>query len=443
MEGEYSMRKVISKILGGTLFFCMTMPTILALASEDSSGLKLQENGYEQSELINDATTIENVDWYIGREGDVPISFEKNGDVVTYQYNENLQRTSKSINDMQIATYTYIGINVASEKTAQYEINYVYGQNEKEIYPYGFSYNGESYFYGYDGNCIRYIYNMEHAIVAEYVYGAHLDLIGVYNYDENGELITEAGNYVGDINSIRGYGMFYDKETGFYYLAGQYYIPRLATFWEVETQLDLKKSDIAVLWGQEDAMLLYYQLMNNSDHGKDIEYNYNGNGWCSALSNVEVISRLIYGECGYEGSGYYAQRKAVGWVLQNRYDYSSTRFPNNFKEIAMQTDEFKVISGPNNATAIARKGILRESGSWAECTKIAASLMCSFNASEFSAMISKPSGFSNQMFFVSLGVWNAGYNDGNSTLNGNAVQNIILNIGNVENPNVFFNFLDI
>lgn len=43
MEGEYSMRKVISKILGGTLFFCMTMPTILALASEDSSGLKLQE----------------------------------------------------------------------------------------------------------------------------------------------------------------------------------------------------------------------------------------------------------------------------------------------------------------------------------------------------------------------------------------------------------------
>lgn len=94
MEGEYSMRKVISKILGGTLFFCMTMPTILALASEDSSGLKLQENGYEQSELINDATTIENVDWYIGREGDVPISFEKNGDVVTYQYNENLQRTS-------------------------------------------------------------------------------------------------------------------------------------------------------------------------------------------------------------------------------------------------------------------------------------------------------------------------------------------------------------
>lgn len=76
----------------------MTMPTILALASEDSSGLKLQENGYEQSELINDATTIENVDWYIGREGDVPISFEKNGDVVTYQYNENLQRTSKSIN---------------------------------------------------------------------------------------------------------------------------------------------------------------------------------------------------------------------------------------------------------------------------------------------------------------------------------------------------------
>lgn len=58
-------------------------------------------------------------------------------------------------------------------------------------------------------------------------------------------------------------------------------------------------------------------------------------------------------------------------------------------------------------------------------------------------MISKPSGFSNQMFFVSLGVWNAGYNAGNSTLNGNAVQNIILNIGNVENPNVFFNFLDI
>ena len=349
---------------------------------------------------------------------------------------------------MQIATYTYIGINVASEKTAQYEINYVYGQNEKEIYPYGFSYNGESYFYGYDGNCIRYIYNMEHAIVAEYVYGAHLDLIGVYNYDENGELITEAGNYVGDINSIRGYGMFYDKETGFYYLAGQYYIPRLATFWEVETQLNLEKSDIAVLWGQEDAMLLYYQLMNNSDHGKDIEYNYNGNGWCSALSDAEVISRLIYGECGYEGSGYeasgyYAQRKAVGWVLQNRYDYSSNRFPNNFKEIAMQTDEFKVISGPNNATAIARKGILRESGSWAECTKIAASLMCSFNASEFSAMISKPSGFSNQMFFVSLGVWNAGYNAGNSTLNGNAVQNIILNIGNVENPNVFFNFLDI
>lgn len=81
---------------------------------------------------------------------------------------------------------------------------------------------------------------MEHAIVAEYVYGAHLDLIGVYNYDENGELITEAGNYVGDINSIRGYGMFYDKETGFYYLAGQYYIPRLATFWEVETQLNLE-----------------------------------------------------------------------------------------------------------------------------------------------------------------------------------------------------------
>lgn len=172
---------------------------------------------------------------------------------------------------------------------------------------------------------------------------------------------------------------------------------------------------------------------------------------CEGLSTEEILSRLIYGECTYGTTGYYAQRCAIGWVLENRINYSGTRFPKYLRETALQAinggAEFSVISGSNiqtqNARIIGSEG--RASNAWSEATRIACSLVNSSCSSEFGCMISKPAGFTSQMFFVSKGTWDAGYSASGNTLNGNAVTDILLDVGDVgenQNRNIFFNFVN-
>ena len=83
----------------------------------------------------------------------------------------------------------------------------------------GFEYNGQKYFYRK---------NLQGDIIG--IYDSCWNLLGLYEYDAWGNLLSQVGSEILNINPFRYRGYYYDAETGLYYLNSRYYDPETGRF---------------------------------------------------------------------------------------------------------------------------------------------------------------------------------------------------------------------
>jgi RHS repeat-associated protein len=152
-----------------------------------------------------------NFTWEHGRE----MATATNGTTsLSFKYDANGLRTSKTVNGVE-HTYYYYGGKLLRE---------TYGSNILDFYydasgvPYMLEYNGTVYYYvtNAQGDVIR-IVNSGGTSVAD------------YEYDPYGASVTAEGT-LATINPLRYRSYYFDTESGLYYLQSRYYDPNTGRF---------------------------------------------------------------------------------------------------------------------------------------------------------------------------------------------------------------------
>ena len=133
-------------------------------------------------------------------------SISHNGDSISYTYDPDGIRTSKTVNGtttkFHIMNGTLLGQTRGSDK-----IIFLYDEKASK---YGFDYNGTKYYY---------IFNVQGDVIG--ILNQAGQKIVSYTYDPWGRLLSIGGpqaGTIGQLNPIRYRGYYYDTETGFYYL---------------------------------------------------------------------------------------------------------------------------------------------------------------------------------------------------------------------------------
>ncbi len=141
-----------------------------------------------------------------------------NGITMSFKYDNNGIRTKKTVNGVD-TEYFYIGDTLVSQKIGNEVINFAYSAGGA---PYGFTYNGTSYFY---------LTNIQGDIIG--IYDSNGNVVVEYTYDTWGKLISITGSLadtIGVKNPLRYRGYYYDTETSLYYLQSRYYDPDTGRF---------------------------------------------------------------------------------------------------------------------------------------------------------------------------------------------------------------------
>ena len=175
----------------------------------------------------------------------------KDGGSISYTYNADGIRTSKTVNG-QTTEYILDGSTILGEKLP----------------------DGEYLYYLYDENGVRYGF-ARGSLLYYYVCNAQGDVVKIltsggataawYEYDAWGNVVCIGGNaYVANLNPIRYRGYYYDTETGFYYLNSRYYDPEICRF--------VNADDSNILWedqGHLNEHNLYAYCLNSPICNKD------------------------------------------------------------------------------------------------------------------------------------------------------------------------------
>ena len=144
---------------------------------------------------------------------------------LSFKYDSSGIRTSKTVNGVE-TEFVYIGTTLVSQKTGNEVINFAYSAGGA---PYGFTYNGTSYFY---------LANIQGDIIG--IYDSNGNVVVEYTYDTWGKLISITGSLadtIGVKNPLRYRGYYYDNETGLYYLQSRYYDPETCRFINADSLL--------------------------------------------------------------------------------------------------------------------------------------------------------------------------------------------------------------
>ena len=169
--------------------------------------------------------------WSNGRQLD---STNVGGMNLSYSYNADGQRTSKSRSAYYTDEYVYYGTQLSTlirnGVGYKHSLTFIYDDNGQAL---GFYYDtnlndsnpGTKYYYvcNAQGDVLQ-LRDHTNAPVANYYYDSWGKLLGIT--DANGNAIT-AFNSVAVLNPIRYRGYFYDTETGFYYVSSRYYDPEI------------------------------------------------------------------------------------------------------------------------------------------------------------------------------------------------------------------------
>ena len=152
------------------------------------------------------------------------ISFKADGNEVTYAYNGDGQRVSKTYNGTT-TEYFYNGEILAGQKTGDDVIVFMYDNNGDA---FGFIYNETEYYY---------VKNAQNDIIA--IADADGTVIANYYYDALGKPEGITGNIeIANLNPLRYRSYYYDTESGLYYLNTRYYSADICRFINDDSQIN-------------------------------------------------------------------------------------------------------------------------------------------------------------------------------------------------------------
>ena len=155
--------------------------------------------------------------WQHGRQ---LASMSKSGSSITYGYNADGKRISKTVNGTTY-NYTTLSGKVMQQTWGSKSLEFIYDDGNQPfamIYKHGQTTELYYYVLNAQGDVIALL-NSAGSLVASYNYGAW----GNYSvHDDKGAKITKA-SFIGHINPLRYRGYYYDRETRLYYLQSRYY----------------------------------------------------------------------------------------------------------------------------------------------------------------------------------------------------------------------------
>ena len=205
---------------------------------------------------------------------------------ISYKYNDNGIRTSKTVNGVT-TNYYLDGTKVIYEKTGNNVIYYTYDENGNLL---GLKYNGEQYYYIKNGqNDIIGILNSSLAQVVSYEYDSWGNILNIK--DTNGNNITDSSN-IGLINPYRYRSYRYDTETGMYYLQSRYYNPEWGRFINADAILINDLLGLNLYGYCYNNPIVYYDL--EGDIGLVIPFVEASSGTLSAYWPA-IWENIIYG----------------------------------------------------------------------------------------------------------------------------------------------------
>ena len=152
--------------------------------------------------------------WRNGRE---LASYSDTNNNVSYIYNNDGIRTSKTVNNVT-TNYYLKGNKIVFEEKNNTMLYFIYNNDELD----GFKYNGNTYHY--HKNLFGYVIG---------IYDSNNNEIVTYEYDSWGVLVNTIDNSninLSTINPFRYRSYYYDEETKLYYLNSRYYNPVVGGF---------------------------------------------------------------------------------------------------------------------------------------------------------------------------------------------------------------------
>lgn len=197
---------------------------------------QLEENKYEYNNLNwkdqltkfnNDSITYDEIgnpvtigditlDWMNGRQLN---HYHDSNNTITYQYDKDGIRKSKTINNIETKYYVE-GTSIVLEITGN-NVLYYLRDNDGIV---GFQYNNDTYYYIKNNqDDIIGILDNNYSIVANYTYDSWGNITSIT--DGTGFDVSSYFDHIANINPYRYRSYYYDKETNLYYLNSRYYNP--------------------------------------------------------------------------------------------------------------------------------------------------------------------------------------------------------------------------
>ena len=385
MEGKYMKKRIAIVLVIMLILISIVKPVENVLANDVGEGNSFNE---QQSSYGNSIDSV----------------LENSKKDILYSYDEKGNRILKNVNGKSISFSYDNDSNIVTEIRDNYIIEYKYDIFNSII---GFSLDGVTYNYIKDYNkTIIAISNSDNDVIVKYQYDMYGKVSAILGLDSSGQWVDKIkdATFLGNINLIRLHSLYYDEETGLYY-DGLYYYDSSKNIYLYNENLNLltSKSEDYNIYAAGFPQELFVQignwqssLLNSSTFGKPITDT--SSTWFSSLTDVEILARLIYGENTVVSQ----DQDAVSWVLINRKVANSSTFGGNtYRGIATKSGQFEPITGAADGTMNARIPD-KSSPLWSHAVWNACALLSTTSLDDYSWVITKPVGISNQLYFVGL-----------------------------------------
>ena len=152
-------------------------------------------------------------------------TLQSGNDSISYKYDSNGVRTSKTVNGVEY-TYEYLNGKLMHETRGEKVFDYCYDANG-QLYAVSYKANSSTdavtYYYAHNWRGdITSIYDGDGNMVAKYEYDVWGNVLTVSN--ASNQEITDP-NHIANLNPFRYRSYYYDSESGLYYLMSRYYDP--------------------------------------------------------------------------------------------------------------------------------------------------------------------------------------------------------------------------
>ena len=192
--------------------------------------------------------------WQHGRQ---LASMSKSGSSITYGYNADGKRISKTVNGTTY-NYAYLGDTLTDLSWGSNRMHFTYDS----LGPASVTYNGVKYFY---------LKNAQGDVTG--LVNASGTQVVSYTYDPWGAPMSTDGTMaatLGAANPLRYRGYVYDTETGLYYLSSRYYNPVWGRFINADTAAVVAASPDKANWDKNLFAYCDNDPVNRKDDGGDL-----------------------------------------------------------------------------------------------------------------------------------------------------------------------------